>query len=716
MPARRTRGRKVHYAQLTSLFGFTVHVAPLRLVPAALVGVAVIVLVFSPIPVGAGSSVRASLEGAGPSVRTEAAPTSRTFSGSDVPAASTPDAATLAAPGQSPSAISLSWSDATPDGDEFTNYTVETASASSDWKLAAVATITDDATTTYVQTGLSPATNYDWQVVENYESCVILGIGCTAESVSSNLLNLTQPSVAFLNYTDLTSTSATLLWTNNATYGGQISFDEYQVYESKDGAGAVSVQTITSESATSYGATLSAGDSYTFYVETEDCAPSCSGTGLSTTQSNLITLGPPETLSVTVTAERSVIDLGQSDLFTCVPSGGESPFSYSWSLGGGSYVSGNASESFVLSETPTESVQCQVVDSEPTSESSGTSVVVNPPLVVVASVNRTAADVGQTATFVCYAEGGTTPYALSWSFGDSDTSPLGNVTHIYASAASYAPFCIVSDGTGATLAPAFGLIVSPALSATATAESTAAAPGTALSFTAHPVDGSGTYTAYNWTFSDGGTAQGSQVSHAFSRTGSQTATLIVTDSNGATASAMATVAVSYVTALATGPTSATVGTSVSFSAVASGGAGSPYNYTWTFGTGAIAYGAEVSHTFSTKGTFSPQLTVKDALGAVNVTTLAAVHVSAAPPPLSGFATWLILGIGVAVALVLAAVVLARRRSEEAKALAAGSAYVPPTNPSRTIRGRKVCPFCGATNLPVRTTCAQCGKQLPRGSS
>ncbi len=290
------------------------------------------------------------------------------------------------------------------------------------------------------------------------------------------------------------------------------------------------------------------------------------------------------------------------------------------------------------------------------------------------------------------------------------------MTHVYATAANYAPFCIVSDGTGATLAPAFGLIVSPALSATATPESGSAAPGTVLTFVADPAGGSGTYTQYSWTFSDGGTAQGSPVSHAFSRTGSQSATLVVTDSNGATFQAVASVEVSYVTTIATGPTAATVGSAVSFSAVATGGAGSPYNYTWTFGTGSIAYGAHVSHTFGAQGAFTPQLTVKDALGAVNVTTLATVHVSAAPPPLSGFASWLILGIGVAVAIVLAAVALARRRSEEAKALATGSAYVPPTNPSRTIRGRKVCPSCGATNLPVRTTCAHCGKQLPRGSS
>jgi len=39
--------------------------------------------------------------------------------------------------------------------------------------------------------------------------------------------------------------------------------------------------------------------------------------------------------------------------------------------------------------------------------------------------------------------------------------------------------------------------------------------------------------------------------------------------------------------------------------------------------------------------------------------------------------------------------------------------VPPTDPSRTMSGSKVCGYCQTPNLPIRKTCVACGKPLPR---
>jgi PKD domain len=55
---------------------------------------------------------------------------------------------------------------------------------------------------------------------------------------------------------------------------------------------------------------------------------------------------------------------------------------------------------------------------------------------------------------------------------------------------------------------------------------------------------SGDTLTYNWTFDDGATGTGSQVSHAFASAGIHTATLTVTDPTGLSASASASVAVS----------------------------------------------------------------------------------------------------------------------------------------------------------------------------
>jgi PKD repeat protein len=48
-------------------------------------------------------------------------------------------------------------------------------------------------------------------------------------------------------------------------------------------------------------------------------------------------------------------------------------------------------------------------------------------------------------------------------------------------------------------------------------------------------DPDGTIASYVWTFGDGATAQGSVVNHRYTRRGTYTVTLTVTDNRGATA-------------------------------------------------------------------------------------------------------------------------------------------------------------------------------------
>jgi PKD domain len=635
--------------------------------------------------------------------------------GSNVAAA--PDAApVLSAPGDTPSVVSLSWQDGT--ADTFENYTLEEASQASGWALSTVAVFTSDTTTSYAVTGVSPSVDYDWQVVEHYEDCVL--VFCTQDTATTNLLNLTQPAVAFLNDTGLTSTNVDLHWTNNATYGGLVSFASYQVYENANGTGSTLIATITSAGTRSYSQTLTSGGGYSFYVETSDCTAGCGGGSptVSTTESNVLTVGALESLAVNVFAQHGTIDLGQSDFFTCTASGGESPYHYQWQFGvSGTYAAGSNSESATFNATGTQVAYCKVTDAEPSSETNTADVLVNPALVVVASVNRSAADEGQKVKFTCYGVGGTTPYTLLWSFGDGDTSSAGNQTHTYLLAGDDAPTCQVSDDVGSVLAPSFALVVSPPLTTTANASWSAAAPGTALTFTANPVNGSGTYSAYDWTFGPGVTSAGRQVAHAFTTLGEQTVDLSVSDSNGATASTSVVVDISPLTVLvAPTATSVTSGSSVTFTATASGGAGGPYTFNWSFGDGEYASGQTVHHSYTATGTVVPMLRVTDRLGAVNTTSIDSIHVSAVPAPLAGFADLLILGIAIVVAIIVGLVVLSRRRAAESAELEASSAYVPPTDPKKTIRGRKVCPSCGSTNLPIRTTCSHCGKPLPRSPS
>jgi PKD repeat protein len=638
-----------------------------------------------------------------------------------VPTASPAAAVTLSAPGQVPTGISLSWNDAT--SGTFYNYTLEEASAGSDWRLSEVQVLPSASTTSTVVSGLAPSTDYDWQLTENYETCTLLLI-CTDQSATSNLLNLSQPSVAFLNDTKVTSTSATLEWTNNATYGGLLDFWGYELYEVEGHNAPELAQSLGTVDQQNFSVSLTPGASYSFFLNTSDCSSGCGGSSptLLGSESNVVTLGALESLTVSLFATRSTIDLGQTDLFTCSAIGGKSPYTYGWNFSGGStFATGTESESARLTVTSTNTVACQVTDSEPAMAPALTHVLVNPPLSVVASVNRTTADAGQDVQYYCSVSNGTAPYSLNWTLGNgaSFLTVTGNRSDPetqYGAAGEYAPTCTVSDAAGAEVSPAFSLIVSPVLYASVTASSEAAAPLTSLNFTAQGELGSGTYTSYRWTFSGtSASATGVKADHAFATPGTDVAQVTVVDSNGASAVGTVNVVVSnIVIVLTTDPTSVSTGSSVAFRATASGGAGGSYNFTWSFGDGAFAYGANATHVFPVAGNDTPVLTVRDRLGASAQATLPTVAISVPSGPTPWFSAALVLLLALVAGLILAVIVFARRRSEEARALAsASSAYVPPTDPKRTIQGTKVCEFCGAPNLPLRATCSHCGKPLPR---
>src|SRR2546429_381632 len=149
------------------------------------------------------------------------------------------------------------------------------------------------------------------------------------------------------------------------------------------------------------------------------------------------------------------------------------------------------------------------------------------------------------------------------------------------------------------------------------------------------------------------------------------AIVIVRDAagGGAPGTIALTVTISEVTAMATlATTSAVEGDTISFAAVASGGAGGPYTYHWEFGDGATGTGATASHAYSKAGTYTPRVTVTDAYGASAEKVLPMVTVrspsptiqpaSSSPDP-TVLAVWGILVIAASAAVALA--ILRRRR-------------------------------------------------------
>src|SRR5437870_10730685 len=278
-------------------------------------------------------------------------------------------------------------------------------------------------------------------------------------------------------------------------------------------------------------------------------------------------------------------------------------------------------------------------------------------------------DVGLSITFTCGVSDGTPPYTFLWTFGDDATGSESTMAHSYTSSGPKTATGTIADAAGQTASSSVTIQVYPVPAVAASVDRPNASPGTTLTFTANATGGSGTFT-YSWGFGDGFSAQGNVVTHVYEAPGQYTAVVTVQDSAGGTApnTVALTVTVSYVTAMATQSTvTSLAGDEITFSAVASGGAGAPYVFTWEFGDGQSDIGATVTYAYPTAGTYTPTVTVTDASGVSQTKTLTAVVVRNPTPttlPSGGspdYTNFAVGGIVVVAAGVIIALFALRRR-------------------------------------------------------
>jgi PKD repeat protein len=171
------------------------------------------------------------------------------------------------------------------------------------------------------------------------------------------------------------------------------------------------------------------------------------------------------------------------------------------------------------------------------------------PLTATASASTTSGNAPLATTFTGSATGGTAPYKYSWDFGDGTAkSTVQNPSHTYTKAGSYTATLTVSDSASpaATTTATVQITVNSVgggLTASASAIPTSGQIPLTAKFTGSASGGTPPYT-YSWNFGDGSKVSTAQnPSHKYTKAGTYTAKLTVTDASSPAKSVSATVTI-----------------------------------------------------------------------------------------------------------------------------------------------------------------------------
>ncbi len=373
------------------------------------------------------------------------------------------------------------------------------------------------------------------------------------------------------------------------------------------------------------------------------------------------------------------VDAGQSVTFTAAPSGGTGTYvNYVWTglpgscAGSGPSVTCSAGDlpagNFTIAVSVTDSngyvsapspLLRYEVDSDPT---------VSPPV-----ASRSTADVGQTVGFGTTAsQGSGGAYRFNWSgLPQGCASSISDqVSCAPTTPGDYAISVTVTDANGFNVTSTsleFRVYSDPTVAVLASPASLDL--GQSLTLTAETANGSGGF-AYDWSgLPTGCESTGPTVTCTATAPDTYYVTVSVKDSNGESATSSperVTVAAAVTASMAPNVTSTTVGSSVTFTAVGSGGTG-PLSYDWSFGDGTTGTGATVTHSYASPGNFTVTVWVNDTVGGSSersVTIDVSMPTSSAPG--SGSSGIGDAGIGAIAAVlvvigVVGAVLLLRRR-------------------------------------------------------
>jgi len=208
-----------------------------------------------------------------------------------------------------------------------------------------------------------------------------------------------------------------------------------------------------------------------------------------------------------------------------------------------------------------------------------------------------------------------------WTFGDGSNGTGMITNHVYSDNGTYNVTLKVTDNDNLTETTNQSVTVLNRPPIASFTESASTVPtGTPIYFNASSsYDPDGTVVSYFWTFGDGTIGTGVTITHSYGDNGTYVVTLIVTDDDGATATANATKTILNQAPTASFTESAETEYTneiIYFNASASHDPdGSIISYYWNFGDGTNTTGVNVQHSYAENGSYLVTLTVTDNDGA-----------------------------------------------------------------------------------------------------
>ena len=314
---------------------------------------------------------------------------------------------------------------------------------------------------------------------------------------------------------------------------------------------------------------------------------------------------------------------------------------YAWSFGdGGTGVGVNPSHTYSTAQTYSVSLtvtNTSGLSSSATSKATITSAPQAP------TANAGGPYTGSAGVAVIFNGGGSSDpqgetLTYAWKFGDGGTGTGVSPSHTYSAAGTWYVSLAVTDTSNLSATASSYVVVAPALQPPV---ANAGGPYTGVVGQSIPFYGNassdpqGQTLTYAWTFGDGGTGTGVFPTHAYSKVGTYTVSLTVTDTSKltGTATSKATItAAAPPVAGAGGPYSGSVGAPVSFNGdYSSDPQGEPLTYAWKFGDGGTGTGEAPTHTYSVADSYTVSLTVTNA---ANLSSTATGSVSIAGNPVA----------------------------------------------------------------------------------